>query len=339
MRYAICIIAKDEEATIGRLIEQISQQTLLNRQFRIDIIALSNGCTDHTAQVADETFAECVWPLHVTTRVYDTPEGGKARSWNLAVHELIDPSVDVVIFLDADIEMADKDVLADLVDELERDESLVAISGWPLKDIAQKRQKSLVDRFSLRVSAQTNYRHAINGSLYAVRMSELQRIWLPVPIPGEDGMLSAMLHTEGFSQPADVERVGRASRPTHFYETHSVTGFFQHEQRITIGTTINGWLCEYFWNGNHDEHVGEMVRDRNLYDPDWVDQIISMNVGNRFWVLPNRLLTWRLHNLRGVGFGKMLLRAPLSIAATLLNVWPCVLANRTLKKRAAASYW
>lgn len=339
MRYALCIIAKDEEATIGRLIKHVAQQTLLNRQHRIDIIVLSNGCTDHTAKVADETFAQCVWPLHVTTRVYDTPEGGKARSWNLAVHELIDPSVDVVMFLDADIEMADKDVLAELVDELERNEGLVAVSGWPLKDIAKKGRKSLVDRFSLRISSQTSFPHSINGSLYAVRMIELQRIWLPVPIPGEDGMLSAMLHTEGFSRPANLERVSRSMRPTHFFEAHSVAGFFQHEQRMAVGTTINGWLCEHFWDGNHKDHVGKLVQDRNLHDPNWVNEIISKNVGDRLWALPIRLLTWRLNNLRGLSFARMLLRAPLSIAATLLNIWPCVLANRTLKKRAAASYW
>lgn len=339
MRYALCIIAKDEEATIGRLIEQIAQQSLFSRQQQTDIVVVSNGCTDRTAQVATEALEKGVWPLHVTTKVHDTPEGGKARSWNLAVHELINPSVEVVIFLDADIELAGVDVLADLIDELEGDKTLLAVSGWPMKDIAKKRHKSLMDRFSLRISAQTDYRHAINGSLYAARMSELQRIWLPVPIPGEDGMLSAMLHTDGFSRPANVETVGRALRPTHFFEAHSIAGFFQHEQRMTIGTTINGWLCEYFWDGKHDEHVGEIVRRNNLNDPGWVSEIISANVGNRFWVLPTRLLTWRLKSLRRLSYIRMLMRAPLAIAATLLSVWPCVWANRTLKKRAAASYW
>ena len=339
MPYALCIIAKDEEATIGRLIEQIAQQTLLNSQHDTHIIVVSNACTDRTAEVAYEAFTKTIWPSHVTTCVCDTPEGGKARSWNLAVHELIDPSADVVIFLDADIEIADKEVLADLADELERNEKLVAVSGWPLKDLVKKDSKSLIDRFSLRVSSQTSFPHSINGSLYAVRMSELQRIWLPIPIPGEDGMLSAMLHTEGFSRPADIERVSRLARPTHFFEAHTVAGFFQHEQRMAVGTTVNGWLCEHFWDGNHKEHVGKLVRDRNMHDPDWVNEIISMNVGSRFWALPIRLLTWRLKNLREVGFGRMLLRAPLSIAATMLNIWPCVLANRTLKKHAAASYW
>lgn len=339
MRYALCIIAKDEETTIGRLVEQIAQQSILRRQYQIDVIVVSNGCTDRTASVAHDAFAKCIWPVNVTTKVYDTPDGGKARSWNLAVHELIDSSVDIVIFLDADIEMADQDVLADLIDELEGNANLLAVSGWPLKDIAKKSRKSLVDKFSLGVSEQTSFPHSINGSLYAVRMIELQRIWLPVPIPGEDGMLTAMLHTEGFSQPAVLERVGRASRPTHFFEAHSVAGFFQHEQRMAIGTTINGWLCEHFWDGDHKEHVGKLVRYRNMHDPNWVNDLISVNVGNRFWALPIRLLTWRLNNLREMGFGRMLLRAPLSIAATLLNIWPCVLANRTLKKRAAASYW
>src|SRR3546814_6210239 len=89
-------------------------------------------------------------------------------------------------------------VLAELLERLTTDPELLAVSGHPVKDILKKPRKTPIDRFSLIISRQSPTPHAINGSLYAARMSELRRIWLPVPTPGEDGLLSAMIHTDGF---------------------------------------------------------------------------------------------------------------------------------------------
>ena len=339
MNLSICIIAKDEEDSIGSVIQQISRQTILRSASAAEILVISNGCTDRTTEYAREAFSNAYWPVCVETRVHDLVEAGKARSWNEAVHNLISKASQIALFVDADVELRENSVLEDLVDELEKNEDAVAISGWPLKGIARKDRKSVVDKFSLKISSQTQYPHSINGSLYAAKVTSLRKIWLPVPIPGEDGMLSAMIKTEGFTHPPRENLICRAPKPTHFYEAHSVQGFFRHEQRMVIGTTINGWIFEHFWAGQHTRHVGETVRELNQLRPDWVNELVSRKVGNRKWILPMRLLTWRLSNLRDVSPWKAIGRAPFSIGATLLNIWPCIRANRTLRRQSAANYW
>ncbi|MFN9497008.1 MAG: glycosyltransferase, partial [Erythrobacteraceae bacterium] len=337
--YAICIIAKNEQKTIGNLIEQLSSQSFLRQTHSGAIHVICNGCSDETAETAREAISAARFPAGFRSEVLDFKEGGKAKFWNLAVHEIIEPSIDFAIFVDADVELADDDVISDLVKEMEYNDRVVAISGWPIKDIAKKKKKTLIEKFSLRVSSDSLFLHAINGSLYVARMYELRRIWLPVPIPGEDGMLTAMIHTEGFSRPPKLERILRARRPTHYFEAHTALSFFRHEQRMAVGTTINGWLCEYFWSRNQTDHVGEFIKKLNDMEPEWVDEIVKINVGGKLWALPPRLLTWRLDNLRDVSILKGIVRAPFSLAATILNLVPCVLANHTLKQRAASSYW
>lgn len=339
MLIAIVIIAKDEAAAIGGLIEQLRRQSLFTEKHGIGIVVVANGCTDDTTAVAKRTLHETMESAGIGWQVYDTPVAGKARSWNLAVHELIEPETDVGFFLDADIDLAGPDVLADLLIQLEASPSARAVSGYPVKDIARKSNKSLIDRFSLKVSAQTPALHSINGSLYVARMGELRRIWLPVPTPGEDGMLSALIHTDGFSHAPQLDLIERAPAPTHYFETHNIGAFFRHERRMTVGTVINGWLFEHFWAGEHESHVGQLVARRNEDDPVWVQRLIEDHTRGRTWPLPRRMLTWRLDNLRGMGPGRAIVRAPFSLAATVLNLWPAIQANRTLKRKDAAGYW
>lgn len=339
MNIAICVIAKDEEDAIGNLIEQISAQTIFNVARITEILVIANGCNDRTVEIAQSTFSNIKWPDGVNIFVHDLNEAGKARSWNLAVHNIISNSANIVIFVDADIELASDYVFENLLAELALNEDAVAISGWPIKNISRKDRKSLLDKFSLKVSSQTQYSHSINGSLYAAKMSCLRSIWMPVPIPGEDGMLSAMIKTNGFTRPPCQTLICCSKSPTHFFEAHTVDGFFRHEQRMVVGTTINGWIFEYFWKAQHSSHIGETVRELNEFRPNWVNDLVAHKVAKKRWVLPMRLLTWRLHNLRDVSPREAVGRAPFSIIATLLNVWPCIRANQTLRKRAAANFW
>jgi glycosyltransferase involved in cell wall biosynthesis len=339
MLISLCIIAKDESATIAKLIQSVAAQSLLHRSCDFEFVVICNGCSDNTAEVAQRALENAFGATSVAFRVHDAAEAGKARSWNLAVHQILNPAAETIIFMDADIHIADTNVLADLATKLSAGDDVAAVSGWPVKDIALKPNKSIIDRFSLRISSQTPAPHSVNGSLYAVRADHLKNIWLPVPTPGEDGFLSAMIHTDGFSHPARLERIQRADRPTHYFEAHSVMGFFRHERRMTIGTTINGWICEKMWAGNHSSPAGPVIRDWNENEPMWVSKLVSSKVAGRFWALPPRLLTWRLHNLRGVGLAKALTRAPFSIVATLLNIWPCIQANRALKRQGSAHIW
>lgn len=339
MKISICVLAKDEAENIVRFVEQLKTQTIFHQGCAIEIGVVANGSTDNTADLAREKLAESFCDNMVTANLHDLPAPGKARAWNRAVHDLLDAQSEIAIFADADIEFADENVLSDLCCELLDSPGALAVSGYPLKDISRKKNKSLIDQFSLGVSKQTPAAHALNGSLYAAYLSELRRIWLPEPTPGEDGMISAMIHTNGFSEPAQISRVIRMKRPTHYFESHSVAGFFRHERRMTVGTVINGWIFEFLWEGKHSSHVGQFIRDKNSENPDWVNSLVADHVQTGRWVLPSRMLFWRLYNLRNCGLLEGAAKAPFSIAATLLNVWPSLQANRILKKDNPAGYW
>lgn len=339
MKIAICIIARNEAGTIGALLAQLGEQTLFAQAHRVQLVVVANACSDATAFTARNAAQAYLSGYPVESLIYETPLGGKARAWNLAVHELIEPEAEIGLFLDADIEFTDTAVLADMLERLISDPPLLAVSGHPVKDILKKASKTPIDRFSLAISRQSPTPHAINGSLYAAWMSELRRIWLPVPTPGEDGLLSATIHTNGFSRPARPELIAQISRPTHYFEAHSIAGYFRHETRMIVGTVVNGWLCEFLWAGDYKENASPLVRDRNEQDPGWVGRLVQSRVAGRRWVLPPRMLTWRLHNLRGIGTARMFMRAPFSIAATILNLWPAYQANKRLKRCDAADFW
>jgi glycosyltransferase involved in cell wall biosynthesis len=339
MLISLCIIAKNESEHIANLIQSVATQTLLQGAYAFEFIVISNGCSDNTAEVSQAALENAFGGTRIKYLVHDTPEAGKAKSWNLAIHQILDPAAKTVIFMDADIQFADNEVLASLVAKLAADMEIAAVTGWPVKDIELKLRRSLIERFSLKISSQTPAPNSVNGSLYAARRKDLETIWLPVPTPGEDGFLSAMIHTEGFSKPARIERVQRADRPTHYYEAHSVPAYFQHERRITVGTTINGWICEMMWAAQHCLPAGPVIRDLNQNDPLWVSKLVSSKVTGRIWALPPRLLFWRLYNLRGVGAAKAIRRAPFSILATILNIWPSIQANRALKRQGSENIW
>ena len=339
MKISFCIIAKDEEEALPNLLRDLRKQTVFLQPNDYEIVIICNGCTDNSANVGRAELSEQFSGTSVAYRLCDRSEAGKARSWNFAVHEILDADSDYFVFLDADIHIIDSEVIEQMFSNLIADPGSLIISGWPTKDIALKQRKTIIDWFSLKISSQTPARHAVNGSLYIGRASALRQIWLPVPTPGEDGFLTAMIHTNGFSEAARLELVQRAHRPTHYFESHSIGGFFRHERRMNIGTTINGWICEKMWAGNYTSHAGSVIRDWNLREPHWVNTLVSDKVAGQFWALPPRLMTWRLYNLRGIGIVGAIKRAPFSITATLLNIWPSIQANRALKNTNAADVW
>ncbi|MGB5076831.1 MAG: glycosyltransferase, partial [Sphingorhabdus sp.] len=180
MLVSLCIIAMNEANSIGKLISSISAQSIFAQPYDFEIVVVSNGCTDNTATVAQTALEEAFGDSKVAFRVHDTPEGGKARSWNLAVHDILNPNAETIVFMDADIEIIDHEVIDDIVSTLSSSFNLSAVSGWPVKDIALKARKSVADYISLKISSQTPAPHSLNGSLYAGRAGDLRKIWLPV---------------------------------------------------------------------------------------------------------------------------------------------------------------
>lgn len=339
LKIAACILAKDEERNIRAVLEQLRRQSILSDSgVAIEIHVVSNGSTDSTvseAAACSNLFDDTAASLHV----HNLKLAGKSRAWNRAVHDLLPASADYIVFLDADITFIDNDVVADLVRPLVDDPFLHVCAGYPVKDVAAKNRKSLLDRLSLRVSSNTRFVDAISGQLYAVRATALKDIWLPDTTPGEDGFLNAMIYTCGFTREHECGRVKGLERPTHFFEALDPIAFLRHERRLIVGTIINRWIFEYLWSLKLSSSAGHLIRKWNSEDPGWVENIIRERVGNQSWLVPNAIVFGRLKGNHGRPLAKSIAFLPLALAATLLTIPPAIGANRRLKKVGAASTW
>lgn len=337
MNVAVCILAKNEGANIADMLVQLARQTFLVDTPPFEIHVVANGCTDDTVDRA-RAMAPLFEGLGKGLLVHDLHPGGKSRAWNRAVHELIDPTADVVLFVDADIHFVDDRVLSGVVTVLEADPQRAVCTGHPVKDISAKPRKSVLDRFSLAVSGRSSHVGAINGSLYAARVDVLREIWLPDQTPGEDGFLNAMVTTMGFTRPPDPVRVVTVPRPTHYFRAHSPRDFFGHERRMIIGTTINCWIFEHLWALKLATPAGELIRLWNKTDPHWVDRLIQERAKGRRWLISDETMLGRMRK----GKGRRLARLayfPVALAATLLTLAPAFAANRRLKMLGAAATW
>ena len=339
IRIAACVLAKNEAASIGGLLRQLTQQVLFLRDdVLIDLHVVANGCTDDTAASAEGARGE-LEATNATLIVHDLQRGGKSRSWNRAVHDLIRPGADFLLFLDSDITLLNEQVLQELLVALTKTASASACSGYPVKDIDTKKAKSLLDRFSLAVSRQSRTEGVINGSLYLVRAAALKEVWLPDQTPGEDGFLNAMLTTHGFTVPPEPGRVITLWRPTHHYRAHRARDFLHHERRMIVGTMVNRWIFEHLWSLRSDKPVGRLIKQWNEQRPSWVDDLIQRHTRGRSWVIPGAIMFGRLA-LRGK---QPSWKLPLHLAggalATILTLPPAIAANSKLRRLGAAETW
>lgn len=334
------IIARNEATRIAATLGSLAGQDLFHQEgWQFEVIVLANGCTDDTAGVARLALAQGFAGKVRRAEVVETPIGGKSRAWNLLVHEAAAPDTDLFLFLDADIELAGQAVCREMIAQLLSDGEAAACTGLPMKQIVRKRRKSVIDRLSLNISEINRYDRAISGQLYCARGAVLRDIWLPEPTPGEDGFLNAMIQTCGFTRPANPALVTQMRQVTHYYEPAPVNRIFAHEMRMVIGTTVNMWLFEHLMALDPQEPVGPLIGRLNAARPRWVGEHISGRIGGRGWVVPRKLLFWRMPGMTARPRLADLPRLAVGLVATAFSLAVAVVANARLKRGNAAGYW
>ena len=333
----VCILAKDEAGVIGNSLAQLSRQSFVkNGTEVIDIHVVANGCTDNTVDIG-RSCQELFDNNRVRYFVHDLRVSGKSRTWNWAVHEFVRTSVEFIVFIDADITFLHDAVVAEMLACLRSKPARAVCSGFPVKDVGLKSKKTLLDRFSVLVSVQSQKAGVINGSLYIARAPYLQDIWLPDQTPGEDGFLNAMVTTRGFTQPPDPTLICTAATPTHSFKAHRPLEFVTHERRMIVGTMINRWIFEHLWSLGLPSPAGSLIRDWNEFDPEWVEKLVRQRAAEKLWLIPKGILLGRFK--RKSVWWKQMAYIPVAAAATLLTVPPAILANKRLKELGAATTW
>jgi len=188
---AVGIFAHQEERRIGLCLASLPLD-------RADIVfhVLVNGSTDATAARAREASGG-----RANVIVHDMAAGGKARTWNHFVHDLLRGDEDAVIFMDGDAEIVAGSIDA-LTAALAARPDANAAAGMPVNGRSVE-----VYRQSLRDE------RGLFGDLYAlsgrfVAAVRARGLRLPEDLVGDDGLVAAWAHTDlGRDADWDRERV------------------------------------------------------------------------------------------------------------------------------------
>ncbi|ETI63630.1 family 2 glycosyl transferase [Sphingobium sp. C100] len=178
MTVAVAIFAHQEERRIGVCLASLS----LDRPDTLFHV-LINGTTDATAERARVAAGG-----RANVIVHDIAQGGKSRTWNHFVHDLLTGEDEVVIFMDGDAEIEPGSLDA-LVVALGAHPNANAAAGMPLNGrMAAAYQQGLRDEGGL------------FGDLYALSgrfLADIRKrgLRLPEDLIGDDGMVAAWAHT------------------------------------------------------------------------------------------------------------------------------------------------
>lgn len=188
MTIAAGIFAHQEERRIGLCLASLPLD-------RADIVfhILVNGSKDATAARAREAAGG-----RANVVVHDIAAGGKSRTWNHFVHDLLTGEEEAVIFMDGDAEIVAGSIDA-LVADLAARPDANAAAGMPVNGrSAEAYRQSLRDE------------RGLFGDLYAlpgrfVAAIRARGLRLPDDLIGDDGLVAAWAHT-GLGCDADWER-------------------------------------------------------------------------------------------------------------------------------------
>lgn len=175
MSALVAILAHNEEGRIGGCIASLLAEP---NDFPIHVVV--NGSHDRTAKIARSFGPRVI--------VHDFAAGGKSRSWNQFVFDVLDGFAETHIFVDGDAEIAPGSIAA-LQAELMANPHANAASSVPLNG-----------RRAAFYQSKMREENGLFGDLYAIRGEFLARmkaanIRLPVDLVGDDGLLGSLAKT------------------------------------------------------------------------------------------------------------------------------------------------
>jgi glycosyltransferase involved in cell wall biosynthesis len=364
MHYQISIgvLAYNEAKAISVMLESLKQQSIFQPsrdrdcEYDVEIIVVPNGCVDQTATIAAQqlqSFASnnqgalvggmrIQSSTKITTRVETIIEAGKSNAWNRFVHEFANPNADYMFLIDADIYLNEPQTLERMLENLISSPAAWVAIDRPIKDVQLRTSKNAMQAMSAQISDEDGSGKGITGQLYCANAAKLRQIWMPQGLAVEDGFLRAMILTDRFTAPENFDRIVYTPNATHVYEAY--TGLYEllrHEKRIVIGTIVNQFIFDYFWdNCRPDMDAGTIVREFNRQDPRWVASLIEQCKRDRGWWLLHKDHTFRrLSNLRRYsGLGK-LKRLPIELIASFADWLVFYTANRSVRSGQGLGYW
>lgn len=351
---AIGIIAWNEEAAIGAMLESLFAQSLLQElaglKQRCEIICVVNGSTDRTAAIAREIFErhtrEHPSKDAFTARVVEVEKRGKINAWNLFVHELSTREAQILFLADGDIVLDEPQTLWNMFRTLEDNSTAIVATDTPIKDIALKARRTFIERVSLAASRMTQSAAAqLTGQLYAIKASAARNIYLPADLAAcEDGFIKSIACTYFFTHEVRPKHILVAPKASHIFEAYvSFRDILNNQKRQMIGQTIVHLLVDRDLKQLPLEqklNLAETLRTREVADPNWLKLLIAEHVRRtrHSWQLFPNLLSSRLQRLKGVkGWGR-LTHLPVALAGLIVSLMAARRAFRALRA-GYINYW
>lgn len=340
MRVSIGILAHDAERSVATTVASVMAQDLFTRPSaslaRAELLVVANGCHDDTAGVATRALQALAPDPRLHAAVHSLATAGKSNAWNEYVHRLADPDADYLVLLDADVQLLEPGVLDHLVGALSADPTLLVATGYPIKHIALKQRRSVLDRLSLATSdlARRSAPGAIPGWAYCIRGPFARSVWMPVGIQVEDGFLAAMVATDQFRSPESADRVRMIPEARVCSEAYtSLKDIVRHEIRLMEGSVVNSYLYTFLWANSAGAGAGPLIGAMNDKKRSWLAEYVQGELaGKGRWVVPTHFLTKRIAGLGQLGAPKALAFLPVAVTRTLLDWYVAVVVNQRLRQ-------
>jgi len=149
---SVCIAAHNEANTVAQTIESIQRQAYPGD---LEIIVCANGCTDDTAEIAQD---------YSGVQVIETDVPGKPNAWNILRNTA---KYNRIVFCDADV-LAGTESIHYLHQALDQDPNLIAVTAINTPLLQHK------DPFTRLLAPPTGAGRCIIGRLYAFNNDQVQ---------------------------------------------------------------------------------------------------------------------------------------------------------------------
>jgi glycosyltransferase involved in cell wall biosynthesis len=346
MKISIGMLAYNEASGIRQTLESFLQQSIFrssDRGLEIEIIAVPNGCRDHTAEIMRQTLGQIVNPTDypgVTWQVHELTRPGKSNAWNHFVHEFSDPKADYFFLVDADILFPDHHTLLPLLELLEREPQVGVAVDQPIKDVVLKSRKNLIEHLSSFVSQLSGSSGAawLCGQLYCARAALLRQIYIPAELPAQDAFLYEMLTTNCLTAPQRRDRIARVPDTLHIFEAYvHPQKLLKHERLMLVAKITNAVVFEHLRvalrQADDRRSAAALCREWDQQNPQWVKNLIRAKRRKQAgWFVPSAFWQRRFADLPNKSVLKQLFLFPLAMLATGVDLFVLYAANRELSK-------
>ncbi|MHC1635170.1 MAG: glycosyltransferase family 2 protein [Candidatus Methanospirareceae archaeon] len=219
---SVGIAAHNEEANIGRLLQNLMEQPLEDYMELEKIIVVTSGCTDRTEEIVEE-FKRRDEKGRIR-HIREEERRGKSSAVNIVLKNAQDE--DILVMLSAD-NLPEKGSLCDIIKPLVEDSDIGAVSGHPVPVNDRATLFGFISHliwdlhYVLSLSGDTK----LTGEFYAVRPRLVEEI---PPVVNDDLYIEWMVKEQGY-------KIRHSDAVSYMKGPETLRDFLRQRIRVHIG--------------------------------------------------------------------------------------------------------